>query len=221
MSKKAKQIILASIILSLLILITIAALPIIKYISTKEFADLLQEYVSKSGVWGVLVLLFVQMAQILIAFIPGEPIELVAGAMYGAFGGLVICLVGILISSSIIFYTVRRLGKKRFEKTKLYPSLKKYKFLENETNLIAIVFILYFIPGTPKDMLVYACALSNLSMKSFLIVSTFARIPSIVTSTLAGASFISGNLTLTLAVFAFTAVTAIIGILYHKKRFSQ
>ncbi|MEG2088368.1 MAG: VTT domain-containing protein, partial [Angelakisella sp.] len=159
--------------------------------------------------------------QIVVAVIPGEPIEVVAGAMYGIWGGLAVCLTGVLVGSAGIFWAVRRLGRERLRKTKLYPKLMNYKFLSNEEKLEAIVFLLYLIPGTPKDMLVYVCALTELPMRSFLLISTLARIPSVITSTMAGATFISGNYLLTIAIFVMTGLAGLMGIWYHNKRFGK
>lgn len=201
--------------------VTLAALPLVRYMMQPAFRQELSLWVEGAGLWGVAVLLLIQIAQVVVAVVPGEPVELVAGLMYGTLGGLFICMVGLLAGSAGIFWTVRRLGRERLAKTKIYPKLMAYDFLTNEDKLMAMVFLLYLIPGTPKDILVYVCALTTLSMRQFLVVSTLARIPSVITSTMAGASFASGNLLLTVAIFLFTGIAGILGILYHKKRFGS
>lgn len=201
--------------------ITAAAVPVMQYMMQPSFQQSLQQWVQQAGIWGVGLLLGIQMLQILVAFIPGEPVEVVAGAMYGTLGGLTICLVGILLASAGIFVTVRRLGRERLSHTKLYPKLMEYQFLKNEDKLSAMVFLLYLIPGTPKDILVYVCALTKLPLRRFLVISTLARIPSVVTSTMAGASFASGNHLVTLLIFAVTGLAGLLGIVYHNKRFGK
>lgn len=211
--------------ISLLVLlfaaITMAAIPVMRYMIQPEFQQSLKVWVKDAGIWGVGLLLLIQMAQILVAIIPGEPVEVVAGAMYGTVGGLLICLAGILISSSAIFYVVRRLGRERLSGTRIYPKLMEYSFLRDEDKLQAMVFLLYLIPGTPKDMLVYVCALTGISMRSFMMISTVARIPSVITSTMAGASFANGNHLATVAIFVLTGIAGLIGIAYHNKRFGK
>lgn len=221
MNSKTKKIIYGSIIAILILAITLTSIPLIKQMMSPEFQTWLQTFVSNAGFGGVLALLAIQMLQIIVAFIPGEPVELVAGAMYGTIGGLIVCLTGILISSIAVFTIVKRVGELKLAKSKLYPKIMQYSFLQKEEKLLALVFILYLIPGTPKDMLVYICALTPIKLRTFLTISTIARIPSIISSTMAGAAFSSGNLTLTLLIFAVTGVLGLLGIWYHNKRFGK
>lgn len=219
MSKKTKKIVAAAVLFLLFAAVTAAAIPVMQYMMRPQFQQELRLWVENAGLWGVGALLLVQMLQILVAVIPGEPVEVVAGAMYGTVGGLLFCLLGILIASASIFGVVRRLGRERLSHTKLYPKLMAYEFLKNEKKLQAMVFLLYLIPGTPKDILVYVCALTGLSMRSFLTISTLARIPSVLTSTMAGASFANGNHLMTLGIFVLTGMAGLAGIWYHNKRF--
>ena len=93
----------------------------------------------------------------------------------------------------------------------------QYRFLQDEARLEGVVFLLYFIPGTPKDILVYVCGLSSLPLGRFLFLSTLARIPSVVTSTWAGASFASNNLWLTVGIFLCTGLLGLGGIWFQRR----
>lgn len=200
-----------------MLLLCVACVPLIRWMTRPEFGPWLQQQVSALGVWGALAMLGVQMLQVVVAVIPGEPVELAAGAMYGAFGGLALCLAGCLIGSAGVFSVVRRKGRAAFERTSLSARLAQYRFLQDETRLEGLVFLLYFIPGTPKDILVYVCALSPLPLGRFLFLSTLARIPSVVTSTWAGASFAENDLWLTLAIFLCTGLLGMGGIWFQKR----
>lgn len=199
-----------------LVLLCVACVPLIRWMLLPEFGPWLRERVSGLGAWGILALLGVQVLQVVVAVIPGEPVELAAGAMYGAFGGLVLCLLGCLVGSAGVFLAVRKKGRAAFQDTALAAQLGQYRFLQSEARLEGLVFLLYFIPGTPKDLLVYVCALSPLPLGRFLFLSTLARIPSVVTSTWAGASFAEHRLLLTLGIFAGTGLLGLGGILFHR-----
>ena len=201
----------------LLLVLCAACLPLIRWMMQPEFGGWLRGQVEALGVWGVLALLGVQLLQVVVAIIPGEPVELVAGAMYGAWGGLALCLLGCLLGSAGVFLAVRKKGRAAFERTSLAAQLRQYRFLQEESRLEGLGFLLYFIPGTPKDILVYVCALSPLPLGRFLVLSTLARIPSVVTSTWAGASFAGNQLWLTLAIFACTGLLGLGGIWFHKR----
>lgn len=200
-----------------LLVLCVGCVPLIRWMLQPEFGGWLQGQVSALGVWGVLALLGVQVLQVVVAVIPGEPVELAAGAMYGAFGGLALCLLGCLVGSAGVFLAVRRRGQAAFERTALAAQLRQYRFLQDESRLEGLVFLLYLIPGTPKDILVYVCALSPLSLGRFLLLSTAARVPSVVTSTWAGSSFAGNDLWLTLGIFACTGLLGLGGIWFHKK----
>jgi len=208
---------LLGIVAAALLLLCVVCVPIIRWMLRPEFGGWLQERVSSLGVWGVLALLGVQVLQVVVAIIPGEPVELAAGAMYGALGGLVLCLAGCALGSAGVFLAVRRRGRAAFERTALSAQLRQYRFLREEARLEGLVFLLYLIPGTPKDVLVYVCALTPLPLGRFLLLSTVARVPSVVTSTWAGASFAGNHLWLTLGIFACTGLLGLGGIWFHKR----
>ena len=100
-----------------------------------------------------------------------------------------------------------------------------YKFLSDKNKVELTVFILFFIPGTPKDALTYIAAIAPINPIKYLFIATLARIPSIVTSTLLGDSIAEGDYLLAGIVFAITAIISICGIVfgnkYVKKRAKQ
>lgn len=207
------------VLLGLVIVVAaVLAIPLVQAMMDPHVQERLQDWVSSLGVWGVLALFGIQILQIVVAFLPGEPVELVAGTMYGAWGGLTICLTGVLLGSAVIFLVVRRIGRsKLMEGGSLRKKMEKYQFLQNARKLDTLIFILYLIPGTPKDVLVYVCALTQISLGRFLFLSTLARIPSVVSSTWAGSAFASGNMGLTLAIFLVTGILGILGISFHDR----
>jgi uncharacterized membrane protein YdjX (TVP38/TMEM64 family) len=152
-----------------------------------------------------------QVLQILIAVIPGEPVELLAGAAYGALGGLGICLLGCIFASSLIFILVRNFGSPLVVRF-WGKDAAAYTFLHDTPKIIRVVFILFLVPGTPKDVLTYIVPLSKLKAYQFILISAFARIPSILTSTIMGDSLIQGNWKLFLLIFLITALIGLLGI---------
>lgn len=191
--------------------------PLLRWMLRPEFGGWLRLQVAELGPWGVFALLGVQLLQVVVAVLPGEPVELAAGAMYGAWGGLFLCLLGSLLGSAGVFLAVRWKGRAAFASTPLAARLRQYRFLREEARLEGLVFLLYLIPGTPKDILVYACALTPLSLWRFLLISTLARIPSVLTSTWAGASFTDHRLRLALAICVCTALLALGGLMFHRR----
>ena len=142
--------------------------------------------------------------------------------MYGWFWGLVVALIACFIGSSLVFLLVKKFGKPLVNKFFSDEKIAKFKFLNDEKKLEKTVFILFFIVGSPKDLLTYIVPLTKMKYRNFILIVTFARIPSIITSTIAGAGLASGQLDITIIAFAITAVITIVGLiinhLIEKKR---
>lgn len=176
-----------------------------------------QEYIHSKGALGVLILLGIQVLQVVIAIIPGEPIEVIAGLLYGTIGGYAVCTVGMLIGTVIIYYGVKHLGASFIHRLIGQGKLERFKFLSDTKRLEILTFLLFFIPGTPKDMLTYFMPLTKIKPLAFFIIITVARIPSVISSTFAGASIGEGKWVQTIIIFAAIGIVAIAGIVINDR----
>ena len=166
--------------------------------------------------WGAFVLLAVQIFQIVIALIPGEFTEFVSGTLYGTLFGSLICIIGVFLGELIVFLLVKWLGSRFAWKMAEGKEFKKLKFLNDEKKLEYTIFLLFFIPGTPKDVLTYFAPLTKINISRFLLLSTVARIPSIVSSAYAGSTFAEGNFSRTLIVYIIIGAVSILGLFIHR-----
>lgn len=199
------------------VVITLVAIPLIQQLSDPEVSAQFKGWVEQLGFGGWLLFLGIQIAQIVLAFIPGEPVELAAGLIYGTWNGFFTCLLGVEIGSLLVFFAVKRFGMPLVTRFFSEEKLKSYRFLQNAERLELITFILFFIPGTPKDILTYVAALSPIKPARFLFISGLARIPSILSSTVVGAQLSQGNLWNAALIYAVVGVVGIGGILVHNK----
>lgn len=213
MKKNGFRIISAIIFVIALALLALITVPLITtHKNPQEFKAFIDSY----DAWGLPIMLFIQLAQIVVAIIPGELVEFVAGTLYGWFWGLIFCLVGIALGQTIIFKAVRYFGKRFVEKIAGSDALTKFKFLQDEKKLKTVVFILFLIPGTPKDLLTYAVPLTKISLKSFLIITLIARIPSVLSSTFAGDAFSDRKYITLIVAYCVILIFSGIGVLcYH------
>lgn len=198
-------------------IITIILWPYIEGLATEEGREEFKTWVDGLGFGGWLVTLGIQLLQIFVALIPGEPVELMLGYVWGPWLGTLTCLIGIFIGTLTIFLLVRKFGMKFVKRVVGTDDLTKYKFLSNKNKVDITIFILFFIPGTPKDALTYIAPIAPISPIKYLLIATFARIPSIITSTLLGDSIAEGNWILAVIVFAITAAISIAGIVFGNK----
>ena len=197
--------------------LTIVFWPYIEGLGTSEGRAEFKAWVDELGFLGWLATLGIQLLQIFVAFIPGEPVELMLGYVWGPWLGMLTCLVGILIGTTTIFLLVKTLGMRFVRKMVGTDDLSKYKFLSDKNKVELTVFILFFIPGTPKDALTYIAPIAPISPIKYILIATFARIPSIITSTLLGDSIAEGNYLLAIVVFVITAIISVVGIIFGNK----
>lgn len=217
--KKAIKII---VILSVIIIFALAVaylLPVMKDISTKEGQIAFKEKIDNLGVAGILIIFLLEIAQIFFVIIPGEPLEVLAGMCYGSIGGTIFITISVLITTTIIFWLVRKYGKKliyeSFSKEKI-DKIENSKIFKNPQKVELIMILLFLIPGTPKDLLVYIGGLLSIKPLRFILISTFARFPSVISSTIAGASIVEGNIAVGATVYGVTFfITAIVLVLIN------
>lgn len=215
--KKWMKIVLIIIAAAIMIGVTVAVTPYILSLQHEENQEAFKDFVNSMGIWGPLAIFGIQLLQIFVAFVPGEPVEVLAGVMYGTFGGLFLCLAGIMLATVIIYFTVRKLGRKSIDKVIKKQESLKYDFIFKEKNINYLVFLLFFTPGIPKDVLIYLCPFTKIRPLDFFLIATFARIPSIITSTWAGSNLSEGDILKSVVIFAITGLVGLLGIFLHSK----
>ena len=173
--------------------------------------------VRNAGPLGFLILLAMQFMQIVVAFIPGEVVQMAAGMMYGPWLGAAVVLLGCIISSAFVFAVVHRLGAPFVRDMVPTKYLDKFNAFEESGKLSIVVFILFLIPAMPKDTFTYLVPLTNMRMRDFLVLSNVGRIPGIVISTFAANGLVDGNITQSIIIFAVVAVIAIVAIVFRDK----
>ena len=204
--------------------VALAVWPFIRELQSPEYREAFSAWITGLGFRGVLILFGIMVIQIIVAPIPGGPVQIFAGAAYGTWGGLLIALAGCIAATMLIFATVRKFGMPFVKRFLGDDTLNTWSFLASEKKASILVFILFLIPGTPKSFLVYLGPLTRLSMIQFTVVSVFGRFPALISSTIMGDAAMQGNWVLFFVVFGLTAVFGILGINFKeriKQRFKE
>ena len=173
--------------------------------------------VRAAGPVGCLILLGLQFIQIVVAFIPGEVTQMAAGLLYGPWIGALVILAGCVLSSAFVYVVVKRLCSPFVQKMVPTKYLDKFRAFEETGKLNIIVFVLFLIPGLPKDVFTYLVPLTDMPMRTFLVLSNVGRIPGIVVSTYAAAGLADGRVVESVIIFAVLAAVAIVGILLRDR----
>ena len=203
--------------IAIMVIIVVAAWPYITDVFSEGGVERLVERVQNAGPAGVLILLGMQFLQIVVAFIPGEVVQLAAGLMYGPWLGALIILVGCVISSTIIYKLVHALGAPFVQGMVSTEHLEKFRAFEKSGKLDIVVFILFLIPGMPKDVFTYIVPLTDMPYKKFITLTTIGRIPGVVGSTYAAAGFANGEIVGPIIVLVVLAVIAVVAIVFRDK----
>lgn len=184
-------------------------------------AESFRDYVLSFGTKGILVGFGFQVLQVFIALIPGEIIEIGLGYAFGAVLGTAICFAGLAAGSSIVFLLVKKLGTKFLE---LFFSSDKInslnfvqKYINNHDKLSKLTFILFIIPGTPKDLFTYFLGLTPFKLSEFLTITMIARIPTVISSTVGGMLMQNKHYIAAIILFAATAVLSVLGWLWYDR----
>ena len=182
-------------------------------------ARAVRAFVSDHAFVSRLAMLGINIVQVLLAFLPGEPVELASGYAFGFWEGTALCLVASGLATSMIYWATRRWGWKLVGLFFDRSLFDRFSWLKSAKRLELIMLIVFLIPGTPKDFLTYFAGLTNMRFLSVVLIATFGRIPSIVTSTIAASAVGSGNWPLvacTLVASAF--LLAVGGLMYRRLR---
>lgn len=175
-------------------------------------AESFEAFIEGYGWWGRFVAIGIQFLQVFIALIPGEFVEVGLGLAFGAVEGTVICLAGVALGSAAVFAIVKKWGVKVAELFVDINKINSLRFINSEKKLNYFVFILFLIPGTPKDLLTYVIPLTRMKMSEFMIISMIARIPSVISSTIGGNLFGDGKYLEGILLLVITGIISLAGL---------
>lgn len=210
---KSAAILIAFLALMVILSVTVGR-PLIKFVSDP---DAFRTYIEGSGFLGKLAFVGMMALQVVVAIIPGEPLEIGAGYAFGPWQGLLLCLIGVAAGTAVIYLLVKYGGRKVIEAFFPVDKIESMRFLRDEKRLNVIVFILFFIPGTPKDLLTYCVWLTKIKFTTYLLISSIARIPSIISSTWGGDALANQNYDRVVWIFVITAVLSLAGIFIYNR----
>ena len=204
----------AVMIVFFIVVLILVGRPLIETFSEKEK---FREWVNQAGFWGDLAMIGVSALQVVVAIIPGEPFELAAGYAFGWFSGMLLCMIGFAIASSIIFLLVKKYGMRFVLLFFSQEKIDSISFIKDSKRLDLLTFILFLIPGSPKDVLTYFVGVTPMTLPRFLLITMVARIPSIVSSTVTGALVFNNSWTPAIITYAITGVITVLCILLYRK----
>lgn len=204
----------AAFLVLLAFLFVAVGVPMLRFLQSPEA---FRRWVDDQGLWGRIAFVGMMFAQVVIAFIPGEPLEIAAGYAFGFWEGTFLCMAGAFLGSLAVFLFVHNWGIRAVEVFFPRERILSLRFLRDAKKRDILAFLLFFIPGTPKDVLTYCVGLTDMPLSTWLFISTVARIPSIVTSTVGGNALGIQEYWFAILVFGVTLAISLCGYLIYRR----
>jgi len=181
--------------------------------------DELVKTMRSEGAIGPLICIGVQFIQVVIFVIPGEVTQIAAGYVFGAWLGFVYSLAGIALGSMFDFWFARLVGRPMMEKLLGHERLERIDHLFGSRKGKSALFLLFLIPGMPKDAMSYGAGLTQFGMGEFVMISGLARIPALLFSTLIGSQLYARDYGAMIVTGIIGA--AVVGVFYwYQRRYS-
>jgi uncharacterized membrane protein YdjX (TVP38/TMEM64 family) len=179
--------------------------------------EAIRGWIEGRGFWGPLAFVFLQIVQVVIFVIPGEIVQIAGGYAFGFWLGSLYTLVGIALGSLVNFYAGRLLGRPFVESLFDRDKIEKVEMVTGSGKGAAGFFLLFVIPGIPKDVLCYVAGVSKFKLLAFLGVSMAGRLPGILGSSYMGSAAYSGAYRGAIVVLATAAALFVLGLLFREK----
>ena len=181
-----------------------------------EDKHLLKETVRSWGWLAPLVFIAIQALQVIISPIPGEVTGPVGGALFGTFWGVVYSTIGLTAGTLFCFWVGHRWGEPLVRAWLSDHNWNRMNFILEAEGAI-ICFILYLIPGFPKDIISYLFGISPMPFWVFAVASTVGRLPGTVLSSYFGAHVADQQYIGAIA-FLAVAVAVCLPLYYYRDR---
>lgn len=201
----------------------VAAIVILSLRYTPYLTDLfhrrqeLREYVEAAGATGKLIFVCIQIFQVVIAAVPGEIVQIAGGYFFGVLEGAILLSIGLFIGTISSILVARWLGFGVIKALVPPRHLKRIYDLINGPKTDIAIFLLFLIPGLPKDIMTYAIGLTPYPIHRFLLIATAARLPALIASCYIGASFQRGSDTVAFSLLGLATALFLAGLLLRER----
>ena len=206
----------------LLGLLTILSIGLLVYYSPAiirivSSMDNFRAYIHSTGHWGPVMFILFQILQIVVAPIPGEVVQVAGGYIYGVTLGSLYTTIGLVLGSAIAFYFTRFIGRNFIARLLQKKDYKWMSFIHDEQKFSAFLFILFVIPGLPKDMLVFVAALTSMSSLRFFTILLVGRLPWIIASAAVGSTIHMQQYSIAIIISVIAVIGFVLGYIYKDK----
>ena len=187
----------------------------------KEFfrKDITQEEIriiaQKFGVRGIISISLLSMLQVILMFLPAEPVQVIAGVSYGLWIGLGLCVAGVFVGNTLIYIAYKIFGGRMSEYYSRSIELD-WSSAKTTRGISWIVLLLYILPAIPYGMICFFAASTGLKYPRYILLTMLGSLPSILIGVALGHLAITTSLIWAAVIFVILVVVLI--VLFVKKK---
>ena len=218
-----KRKVIISVLKIFLLLIIVVGIPLYIYFFQRERLmefdsfNAVVEHLGQYKLEAIPIYIGLQIIQIVISVIPGQVFQLAAGYLYTFLPALILSVTGAILGTMVSFYLARFLGSDFVHL--FFGREKTLEYVEklNSKKAYMAVFLIYLIPGIPKDVVSYAAGISEMKFKAFLILSVIGRLPGMMGSIMIGSMWYKQEYFGMIALCVLAVAAFVICIIFRKK----
>lgn len=204
-------------VVSAILIITLVVLGVVYWqplvdISTNP--DRARELVISAGPWAPVVFILLQIAQVVIAPIPGNITGFAGGYLFDWLPALIYSTIGCAIGFTIVFFLSRKLGRPFIEYFFSKKHIERFDYIA-ENNGVLVLFLIFLIPIFPDDLICYIAGLTSIPIRTLVLISLLGRFPSTLLISLTGAGLAESNTNLVVVVSVIMVI--VMGVAYWQR----
>jgi len=178
-----------------------------------DIVAFLEHYETES----IIVYIVLQIIQVIISVLPGQFFQMAAGYLYGFWAALLFAMTGAIIGTAISFMLAKVLGRDFLHILFGEERISYYVERLNSKRVYTLVFLIYLIPGIPKDMVSYAAGISEIRFKPFIILSAVGRLPGMMGSLLMGNMLEEDRFGFAIGIGVFAVIVCILCFVFRER----
>ena len=190
------------------------------YISQFSSIEDIKNVINSNNQQSIIIYLAAQVIQIIICVIPGQWLQFAAGVAWGFWPAYFLSILGAFMGSVLTYYIAKFLGTEALEIIFGKDKIIEYTEKLNSNTGVLILFLIYLVPGLPKDLCNYAAGLSGIKLRTFLFVSLVGRTPGMIFSILIGKNVENGSYTAAVIIAVVVSIIFVLSILFRNRIFS-
>ena len=217
-----------SVIITVIVLVLVGFLllsggnyDIIKTVLTEEHTDdEIRDILSETGIRGYITIVILAFLQVILTFLPAEPVQVISGVAFGFLKGLILCTIGVVIGNTIIYFVYRIYGNRlrQYFVKNLHFDFDK---AAHSRKIVLTIFILYFLPAIPYGMICFFAASVGMKYGRYITVTVLGALPSVCIGVGLGHMALSASWILSSCVFGVILILLVLALIYKKKIFAK